>query len=1007
METVFKILILCILITLNPLNSWGQCGDCEISTDQLIENWNFSEGDVGFYSDYDGDPNPGGGLPPLWNPGTYQVGNDAGDFHWDFEGWALSPFPFFGNFMVVNGSSVEGQNIWCQDIPVVPGGLYDFSMWVQSVVTQNPASLQVQINGMDVGGVFNAPANLNNWQEHTFSWEAPDGTLVATICITNVNTIVGGNDFGLDAISFTGCEPIQIQNQANAGADATICSGETFELGEAASPGISYQWEANDYFDDLNNPNPSVSINNPGADPMTVSFILQSDTGNIGCISIDTVVVTVEPLVDIDLEDQLAVCNFPVTLDAGNTGDSYLWNTGADTQQIEADEPGTYTVEVTTNGCVNTAETEVNIVDFESVDLGADQVVCTLPITLDAGIADAEYLWSNGEDTPTISAQTPGVYSVTVVHNGCESYDEVEVIVDNYLTFSLGDDLEVCTFPVSLDAPISDANYSWSNGDNQESTLIDEPGWVFLEIELDGCSGMDSLLVEQVEYENVDLGPDQTVCSLPITISSDITGESYEWSSGENTPSIEVNTPGDYTITVTQNGCESSDEITVVVDSEIPLDLGPDFSVCAFPVQIESPVGDEFNLEWSDGTTEQTITVNEEGIVELIIEQDGCIGNDQIEVSLIDTDDPNIPDSLESCVSPVEISTDLQNATWTWSTGDQAAETMVNSTGWIYLDYEQYGCSKLDSTYILIDNTLELNMPAQVDVCDFPYLFESGINAESFDWSNGGNAAAVEIDEPGSYALTASLDGCEGSQEVLFHQIQFQSVDLYDSTVVCEWPANISTGVTGADYAVWSNGQETDEISISEPGIYSVQVSHNGCASSDETEVFLQSEPYLAFPSEPYSFCSDDQLNIYLDAANYTDLYWSHGPTSPQIVISTGGFYSVTAENECGAVTETIDVIEEDCTPYLFIPNAFTPNEDGINDLFEIHATNFVETSFSMYSRNGELIFHTDDVTTEKWNGNVNSSEYYSSPTVFVYRFRGKTIRGKIIERNGFITLVR
>lgn len=1006
MNDAFQRLILITSVFLIPYWAQSQCGECTYETGELVENGNFAQGDTGFYSDYDGDPNPGGGLPPLWDAGTYQVGNDAGDFHWDFDGLAYAPFPFFGNFMVINGSATDGANIWCQDIAVVPGGEYDFSMWVQSVVTQNPAELQVQINGQDVGPTFNAPSNLNNWQNHTTSWGAPEGVFVASVCITNVNTTVGGNDFGLDAISFSGCAPYLIESVAYAGPDTTICSGETLQLGTDPQANISYTWNDNPFMSDLNIANPEVIIENATSDPISYTFVVSSDSSGLGCVSTDTVVVNVNPQPLIDLEEDIAVCTFPITIGDDSSIGDYSWNTGDNTAEIEVTQPGIYSVTLNLDGCEATVETSVTQVDFESVDLGPDVVVCTLPVTLNASISDADYLWNTGENTQTIVAEDEGVYTITVTQNGCESTDSVNVSIDDYLSFDLGENINTCSLPIELDAPIDDATYNWSNGESGSSITVNSPGWISLEIDQDGCSGIDSLLVNVIDFEEVDLGPDITVCELPITLSSDITGESYLWSTGDNTATTEADQSGTYTITVTQNGCESSDEVTVSVDSEIPVDLGPDMMVCDFPVTIESPVGG-VNNSWSDGTTGTEITVTEPGTVTLDVELDGCFGSDELTIGLFEPQAANLPDSIQSCTSPVELSVDLDDADYLWSTGSTTSETEVTNSGWVVLEYIQNDCPAADSTFVLIDPLFEFSMESEVNVCSFPHTFDSQVLAESYSWNNGSSGPEITVQSPGTYTLVAGEDGCIGEQSVEINQIAYQQAQLPDSMVVCELPLNLFSGVSDGDSYQWSTGAQTESIDVNQPGTYSVSAVDNGCSSSAQTIVSVQPLPDVFISNQSQTICADENVRITAQVDYADEINWSHGPSEESVVLDEAGVYTLVAENFCGSTSESIEITVEDCSYRLFIPNAFSPNADGINDLFSPQAINFTETELQIYARNGQLVFETFDLDNERWNGNVNGSSFYSQPTVFIYQFKGRTLQGRIIEKSGTITVVR
>lgn len=167
----------------------------------LITNGDFSQGDVGFTSDYI--YGTGGGVGLLSNEGQYAIADDAGDTHNHFD--HCDDHTGGGEMMVVNGSG-DPDNVWCQTVNISQNTAYFFSAWVTSVVTQNPADLQFSVNGNLLGTVFNAPSNTCSWNEFSTSWYSGPVTTIE-ICIANVNDDPAGNDFAIDDITlFEICE---------------------------------------------------------------------------------------------------------------------------------------------------------------------------------------------------------------------------------------------------------------------------------------------------------------------------------------------------------------------------------------------------------------------------------------------------------------------------------------------------------------------------------------------------------------------------------------------------------------------------------------------------------------------------------------------------------------------------------------------------------------------------------------------------------------------------------
>ena len=124
-----------------------------------------------------------------------------------------------------------------------------------------------------------------------------------------------------------------------------------------------------------------------------------------------------------------------------------------------------------------------------------------------------------------------------------------------------------------------------------------------------------------------------------------------------------------------------------------------------------------------------------------------------------------------------------------------------------------------------------------------------------------------------------------------------------------------------------------------------------------------------------------------------------------QFTVTQSGTYQVTVNNQCGIKTADINVLAI-CDAPLYIPNAFTPNADGLNEVFRIPPTNFYRlNSFQIYNRWGELIFSTSDIK-QGWDGNYKGLQ---QPTgIYTYAINIASLKtGKTSQRNGSVQLIR
>ena len=181
----------------NQFTSISLPGTYTVSTSynsgNFVVNGNFNQENSNFSSAYLYS------ATSLYPEGTYSVTTNANNVHSGFTGFGNGGG---GNFMVVNGATSAGLNVWCQDIEIEPETTYNFSTSVSTVANGNQALLQFSINGETIGTSFSAPNTTGTWSEFNATWNSNTSTN-AEICIVNQNTSGGGNDFGLDDISFS------------------------------------------------------------------------------------------------------------------------------------------------------------------------------------------------------------------------------------------------------------------------------------------------------------------------------------------------------------------------------------------------------------------------------------------------------------------------------------------------------------------------------------------------------------------------------------------------------------------------------------------------------------------------------------------------------------------------------------------------------------------------------------------------------------------------------------
>lgn len=205
---------------------------------------------------------------------------------------------------------------------------------------------------------------------------------------------------------------------------------------------------------------------------------------------------------------------------------------------------------------------------------------------------------------------------------------------------------------------------------------------------------------------------------------------------------------------------------------------------------------------------------------------------------------------------------------------------------------------------------------------------------------------------------------------------------------------------------LWQDGSTRSNFTINNKGTYWVKVTDgNNCSANDTLNLtdLVPSPSGFLNPSD--SICSYEKLNIGTGQV-YADYLWSTGSDQSHINIDNAGVYSltVTDKNGCTA-TESITVFPKNCNQGVFVPNAFTPNSDGKNDVFRpLVFGNVKSYSFTVYNRFGQKIFETNKVSVG-WDGTLNGIAQQAD--VFVWTCQYQLQGSAVASKKGTVVLIR
>lgn len=490
----------------------------------------------------------------------------------------------------------------------------------------------------------------------------------------------------------------------------------------------------------------------------------------------------------------------------------------------------------------------------------------------------------------------------------------------------------------------------------------------------------------------------------------------------------------------------------ITINTDCALDLGPDVTLCESELPLEIGTALAGTYEWNTDETSSSILVSESGTYILEVSSACGLIIDSISVEILeDLDQVDLGEDLELCPQdfPIEITADVEGE-YIWNTFEQTQSIIVNEPG-------EYTVTVFNDCGAVFDSIEisegadgpSVSLGADITACadDFPITLDPGLY-DSYSWATGEETQSISVSEPGSYAVTVSNSCGSAIDEITVALVDPPAeISLGDDFSICENQFPTALEIEATDLAIaWSTGSVEQMINVNTAGVYSVEVSNLCGASSasinissipnpqeEESFILCQGES-VEFLGETFSEQGQYEVILPAAAVGDCDTFWNIDvnviPTDTisellqigegEIAYYNGNafdesglyFLNESIEGECDRVVRVLVDIKDEV--FVYVPSAFTPDDDGINDLFkpEVTLVGDIDLSFfefEIYDRFGHIIYETEDAMTAGWNGSgAIDQNYYVQDGVYTWVLRYSTTRGTDKEiLYGSVVMVR
>ena len=706
----------------------------------------------------------------------------------------------------------------------------------------------------------------------------------------------------------------------------TLCPGGSSVL--SATPGFdTYLWSDGTTTSD-------ITITTPGTYTLTVT----NQAGCSGTVS-HTVTPALPPTPFID--GDLSICDGASTLLSvtGGAFDSYLWTDGSIAPTLEVFSPGLISVTVTdAAGCEGTTSVGIVSSSAPSPSITGLPQICgdEGSTTLQATPGYTSYQWSDGTTDANITISIPGIYDVTVTNTeGCAgtasiTVDQLPAPTPNILGL-----LEICEGQsTTLNLDETYIEYLWYDGQTEATISIGSEGPVSVIVtDANGCEGETSVYIEESPSPSPVIMGDNVLCPEDVnTLTMNTIYSSYLWQDSSTNDSLDIDTGGTYSVTVTNSdGCEG--EASILVEESIisPPTINGETTFCTGDITILSVDDTYDSYFWNDSTSTTELSASQAGIYSITVTDIyGCSANNDIEVIENELPDASINGLLSFCTDGMTtLSASTDTGTYLWSNDSTNQNIIVNTPGNYSLTITAAnGC--VDSNMVTVTQVEELlpTISGEPAFCEgASTTLDAGLGYSSYLWEGGETNQKINVDAPGTYSITvADANGCEGSTSIDVIENALPNVSINGDNGFCVGDSSLLNATPGFVAYEWQNGATDSDIMATTPGTYSVTVTDdNGCSASDNISVAEYPLPEPSISGET-SFCPGTSTDLGT-GTGYTSYLWSTNATTAGITTDMAGTYSLTVTDDNACIGSTsIEISEFVVTPPVISgPEQFCP----------------------------------------------------------------------------------
>lgn len=384
-----------------------------------------------------------------------------------------------------------------------------------------------------------------------------------------------------------------------------------------------------------------------------------------------------------------------------------------------------------------------------------------------------------------------------------------------------------------------------------------------------------------------------------------------------------------------------------------------------------------------------------------------------LSITVFNSPNVNLGNDTTICGNPnILLDAGTSGTIYTWSTGETTQTITATSRGTYWITLSNSECSVSDT--IIIQTVTQPPLGIDTTLCDGQNLTLNASNpGATYLWSTGANTQTINPTTSGQYWVNASAGTCSETDTINVSFTTLPTVIVNNPTICNGQSATLTAipSIPGGTYS-WDPAGQTIQSIIVTPIVsaittYTVNYTVNGCSTDEPVISTVTVNPIPTLTVNNETICSRQSATLIAMPSPVGGSYsWEpegqatqHITVSPQIATTYTVTYTL---NNC---MQSAQAIIDICPDSIFIPNVFSPNGDGVNDVFTFPNWRYKKIHCQIYNRWGTKIYEWNNVNGE-WDGQSTSGKPVPEGTYY-YIMKAEKMTEGLIEQKGFLTLLR